>query len=204
MRFLFTEGEPEFEPGAQYAYRNSNFNILGLVIERATGKPYHEVLQERIYSRLGLENTHLLNFDISADDERIAHGYTQTFDGTHYHGSQAWAAGGLVSNVRDLSMLMRALVDGALFQQQATFDLMVSPAEGSHYGFGMFVTSSQQGLSYGHGGAIFGYNTKLEYFPDVDAIVSTNMTFNGYDFVVVNWLDDFCYPVLAEVRRVVQ
>jgi len=201
MRFLFTEGEPEFAPGTQYAYRNSNYNILGLVIERVCGEPYHTVLQDRISSQLGLVNTHMLDYDISPDDERIVHGYFQTFDGVHYHGSQAWAAGGLVSNVQDLSTFMRALVDGALFQQQSTFDLMVSPEEGSRYGFGMFLTYSQQGLSYGHSGSVFGYNTKLEYFPDIDVIVSANMSFNGDDFVVVNWLSDFCFPVLVEARR---
>jgi len=62
----------------------------------------------------------------------------------------------------------------------------------------VFTTNSQQALSYGHGGPTFGYSIKLEYSPDVDAIVSMTMTFNESDFVVVNWLDDFCYPVIAE------
>ena len=39
MRFLFTEGEPELPPGAQHTYRNSNLNILGLIIEGVCGKP---------------------------------------------------------------------------------------------------------------------------------------------------------------------
>jgi D-alanyl-D-alanine carboxypeptidase len=68
VRFLFSEGEPEFEPGAQYAYRNSNFNVLGLIIEHVCERQYHEVLQQRIYSPLGLENTHLLDFDMARDD----------------------------------------------------------------------------------------------------------------------------------------
>ena len=53
LRFLLTEKEPEFEPGSQYAYRNSNFTVLGLVIERLTGAEYHEVLRDRIYLRIG-------------------------------------------------------------------------------------------------------------------------------------------------------
>jgi len=201
MSFLFAEGEPEFAPGEQYAYRNSNFSVLGMVIESVTGKAYHEVLDESIFAPLGLTNTYVLDYGFSGDDPRMAHGYTSTFDGTHYHGTQAWAGGGMVSTVRDLSVFMRALVDGDLFQRQSTFDMMVSPVPGSYYGFGMFITGHFGGPSYGHGGAIFGYNTKLEYFTDVDAIVASTMSFNGYDFVVVNWQDDFCDRVIAEVRR---
>ncbi|GEM_PF-5940625 len=201
MRYLFSDCYPEFEPGTQYAYRNSNFNVLGLVIERITGKPYHEVLRERICNPLGLENTHLLDYDITPDDLRIAHGYTMTFDGTHYHGSQAWAAGGLVSTVEELSVFMHALVNSELFDETSTFDLMVWLDEGAHYGLGMFVTQTQEGLAYGHGGGIFGYNTRLEYFPEFGTTVISTMSFNGYDFMVTNWYDDFCFPVIAEVRR---
>jgi hypothetical protein len=98
-------------------------------------------------------------------------------------------------------MFMRALVEGQLFQLASTFGLMTAPIEGSRYGLGMFITQSEQGLSYGHGGGIFGFYTRLEYFPQYDAIVAGTMSFNGIDFVAVNWLDDFCVPVIAEIRR---
>jgi len=201
MKFLFTEGEPEFAPGTEYAYRNTNFNILGLVIEAVTGSPYHKVLQDNICTRINLANTNLLNYDIQANDSRIAHGYNRNFDGTLFHGSQAWAAGGLVSTARDLSVFMEALVNGNLYTWPTTFQHMVTPGEGSSYGLGMVVQQTQQGVSYGHGGAIFGYNTRMEYFPVLNSIVISTMSFNGYDFVVVNWYDDFCFPVINEIRR---
>ena len=201
MKFLFTDGHPEFEPGTEYGYRNSNFNILGLVIERVSGKQYHEVLQERITIPLGLENTFLLDYDITPEDPRFAHGYTQGFEGTMYHGSQAWAGGGLVSTPADLAVFMKSLVAGDLFLQPSTFSMMVTPVAGSNYGFGIFLTQTSEGQAYGHGGAIFGYNTRLEYFPEVEAVVVSTMSFTGYDFIVVNWYDDFCYPVIREVRR---
>jgi len=192
LRYIFTECEPEFEPGKQYGYRNSNFTILGLVIENVAGAPYPEVLQKRICSPIGLENTYLLDYGISPDDPQIAHGYTRTFDGLHYHGSQAWAAGGLVSTVPDLTTFMQALTGGELFENQTTFDLMVTPVEGGYYGLGMFITQTQEGLAYGHSGGIFGYNTRLEYFPELSTTVISIMSSNGYDFMIVNWYDDFC------------
>ena len=201
IRVLFTEGEPVFEPGTEYSYSNSNFTILGLLIEAVTGMQYHEALRERICSRIGLTTTGVLDYDIPGDDRRFAHGYFHDFDGTDYHGTHGWASGGLVSNVRELTLFMRALVDGRLFQDPSTFDLMVTPVAGGHYGMGMFVTQTPRGVSYGHGGAVFGYNTKLEYHPELDVIVAANLTFNGIDFVILNWMDDFYMPVLAEVQR---
>ena len=109
-----------------------------------------------------------------------------------------------MSTARDLSVLMEALVDGDLFQHQSTFDLMVSPEEGGHYGFGMFVSQTQEGLAYGHGGGVFGYNTRMEHFPDPGVTVVSTMSFNGYDFMVTNWYDDFCFRVVQEVRRAME
>jgi len=201
MRFLFSEGTPEFEPGTQYAYRNSNFNILGLVIEAVTAKPYSSVLEERICAPLGLEGTGLLHFDVFPSDPRMAHGYTYDWDGNNYHGSHAWAAGGLVSNAKDLATFMRALVDGELFRDPSTFQMMVTPSPGGQYGLGMFVTQTVQGVSWGHSGAIFGFNARLEYFPALDAIVTATFTFDGIDFQAVNWVDEFYLPALAEVWK---
>jgi CubicO group peptidase (beta-lactamase class C family) len=200
LKFLFTDGEPEFAPGTQYAYRNSNFNILGYVIEKITGDPYYKVLQDRIYNKIGLTNTYLLNYDLESNNSQIAHGYTGTFDGINYHGSQAWAAGGILSTVDDLSIFMKALVEGRLFLNNHTFDLMVTSAYNSHYGLGIFLTETEEGISYGHGGAIFGYNIKLEYFTSSKTIIISTLSFYGYDFFVVNWFDDFCYPILEELQ----
>jgi D-alanyl-D-alanine carboxypeptidase len=200
MHFLFTEGHPEFIPGSEYAYRNSNFNILGLIVEKVTGNPYPHELNERILKPAELVNTYMLNYGIEAEDERIAHGYTQEFDGIDYHTSQPWAAGGLLSTASDLSLFMSSLMQGGLFEKSTTLKLMLTPVEGGHYGLGIFVTQSMEGTMYGHSGAIFGYNTRVEYFTEINSTIVSCMSFNGYDFMVVNWYDDFCYPIVREIR----
>ena len=167
------------------------------------GLPYHQVLEQSVFTPAGLINTYLLDYGVSGQDPRMAHGYFRTFDGADYHGSHAWSSGGLVSNLRDLSTFMRALVAGEIFLQPSTFDLMVSPPDGDHYGLGMFVSQFPGGLSWGHGGGVFGYNSRMEYFPDLDALVISSMTSHGYDFMITNWYDDFLFPIIEEVRRVV-
>ncbi len=96
---------------------------------------------------------------------------------------------------------MLALVNGELFDDYSTFELMSTPVSGGHYGLGLFITQTPRGIAYGHSGAIFGYNTRFEYFPDVQAVVISTMNFNGYDFMVSNWYDDYCYPVIDEIIR---
>jgi CubicO group peptidase (beta-lactamase class C family) len=201
MRFLFSEGQPEFVAGSQYAYRNSNFNILGLIIEKVTGTSYQNVLQERICSPLGLPQTWVLDLGISPNDNRMAQGYFQGFPGTRYHGSHAWAAGGIVSDVYDLTLFMKALVGGRLFQDPSTFTAMISPVAGSHYGLGMFIRETPEGVSYGHGGGIFGYYAELEYLPALQTVVAATFNFSGIDFIVTNWWDDFYIPALQEISE---
>ena len=96
---------------------------------------------------------------------------------------------------------MKALVNGDLFTEESTFDNMIAPIEGQTYGMGMFITETVKGTAYGHSGAIFGYNTRLEYFPDDDVSVISVMSFDGYDFMVMNWYEDYCYGIIDEIRR---
>ena len=201
MKYLFTDCDPEFTPGTLYSYRNSNFNVLGLIIEKVTGKSYQEVLEDEICTPLNMSNTFLLDFGITGDDNNVVHGYTMGFDGTDYHGSQAWAAGGILSTVHDLYLFMHALVNGDLFQDYSTFELMSTPVDGGHYGLGLFINQTPKGILYGHSGAIFGYNTRLEYSLDVQAIIISSMNFYGYDFMVTNWYDEYCYPVIDEINK---
>ena len=59
MVALIAKGKPDFEPGAKEAYSNSNYVLLGYILEKAAGKPYQESLTERITSPLGLKDTYL-------------------------------------------------------------------------------------------------------------------------------------------------
>jgi CubicO group peptidase (beta-lactamase class C family) len=63
---LIVKSKPDFEPGAKYAYSNSGFQLLGMLVEKLTGNPYAETLKERITSKIGLKDTYVDTRNIDA------------------------------------------------------------------------------------------------------------------------------------------
>lgn len=120
-----------FAPGARYAYSNTDYNMLGLVIEQATGRPWRAVVRERVIDRAGLEHTTLPEPGHSVVADLDAHGY-EPIDGTlkdltDVDPSMAGAAGGhaLVTTTADLTRFLDALLDARLFTQRRTLDAML-------------------------------------------------------------------------------
>ena len=70
MLALIVQGTPDFEPDTKQSYSNSGYFLLGLIVEKITGKSYAEVLEERITSKIGLKDTYLAtgNIDVSKNE----------------------------------------------------------------------------------------------------------------------------------------
>jgi D-alanyl-D-alanine carboxypeptidase len=122
----------QFEPGEQYACSNTDYTLLGLVIEEATGEPWRAAVRERVIDRLDLESTSLPEpGDVSLRDN-AAHGYElvdgELRDFSDVDPSMAGAAGGhaLLTTTEDLAHFMDALLAGELFEQPETFDEMLT------------------------------------------------------------------------------
>ena len=117
-------------PGERHAYSNANYNVLGLVLEQATGKPWRAVVRERVIERLRLTHTSLPKPGDVPTGRGIAHGYQlvngRLRDLTDVDSSMAGAAGGhaLLTTTKDLSRFLRALLAGKLFQRQETLEEM--------------------------------------------------------------------------------
>ncbi len=140
----------EFEPGSQCLYSNTNYILVGLIIEAATGRPVADQIRDRIVTPLGLAHTYL---DMGgANDPLLAHGYmdprpafaalgvppdlvgvipSDMFVSDHlldcanlFHPSVAWTAGGLVTTTDDMARFLRAVVRGDLLSQ-ASLDAMM-------------------------------------------------------------------------------
>ena len=167
----------DFEPGSRFAYSNSNYILLGVLIEHVTGQSYADVLRERLLVPLGLTDT---GYDDGATViERMASGYTRVgFDiehATYVDPSVPYAAGMMYSTARDLVRWTQALHRGEPFERPETLERMTTPVH-DDYAYGLGVSMLPVGptpvRAIGHSGGIFGFSTFLLHFPDTDRTVA--------------------------------
>ncbi|MFF7024204.1 serine hydrolase domain-containing protein [Streptomyces klenkii] len=120
-------GKPmEFTPGTQQHYSNIGYNVLGLLIEKVTGRTYEQELRDRVINRAGLKDTYSpgTSFGIKG---RHTHGYealknadgtTRLVDTTEWDQSETWASGDLITTTADLDRFVSALFAGRVVPQQ--------------------------------------------------------------------------------------
>ncbi|MBN2306124.1 MAG: beta-lactamase family protein [Anaerolineae bacterium] len=158
-----------FEPGARWSYSNTNYTLLGMVIETAAEMPLAEAYRTHIYEPLGMTSTFLDCYEDPVID--VVHGYTgfgdTMTDVTELHESIGWSAGGMVSTAPDLIAFARGLFSGALFDDPESLAAMTTPAPGSAYGLGIMIDATYMG----HAGYIAGFRTLLHYAPEFDTVV---------------------------------
>jgi len=158
-----------FEPGASWYYSNTNYTLLGMVIEAAMDMPLAEAYRVNIYEPLGMESTFMDCYDDTLVD--VVHGYSSfgdtLSDVTELHESVGWSAGGMVSTASDLVTFARGLFAGELFDDPETLVTMTTPAPTSPYGLGVFISDDY----IGHPGWIAGFRSALNYSPEFDMVV---------------------------------
>ena len=170
----FFAGQPlDFAPGERWEYSNSNYIVLGAVIETVAGQSYEEFVQSQIFAPLQMDNS---GYDHNLDT--LAVGYQS--DGTEaafIEMSVPFAAGALYSSVEDLYLWDQALRSDQLLPQaarEAMFTVqapaaMGGPEEG--YGYGWVIGSSEQGKYVEHTGTINGFSGKLRRYLETDALI---------------------------------
>jgi D-alanyl-D-alanine carboxypeptidase len=134
-------------PGERFGYNNTDYNLLGLILEQATGKPWRAVVRERVFTPLHLRHTSLPRPGHVPSGRDIAHGYMQVdgklVDLTDVDSSMAGAAGGnaLLTTTEDLSRFLRGLLAGRLFQHRETLEAMrtflATPNDHGRVGYGL-------------------------------------------------------------------
>ena len=168
-----------FEPGTQWSYSNTNYIVLGMLIERVSQRPVGEQIDQRIIKRLGLSHTYLPG----NGEKKIRGSHPQGYhingegkleDVTEMDASLPWAAGAMVSTPSELNTFFQAVFDGRLLTQSSIDEMKKGVDTGSGgmvYGLGLFGTPlSCGGTSWGHGGGIFGYETHNAVGPDGTAV----------------------------------
>lgn len=185
---LFADLALEFTPGEKFSYSNSAYVLLGVIIEKVTGKTYEQVLQDKIFSPLKMNNT---GYDTNNTIlKNRASGYNKvanSYENANYiHMSVPYAAGALYSTVEDLYLWDQALYTEKLLPKKY-LDLLFkshTPAWGGQdYGYGWEIgkmnigQTKEQVQTIRHGGGINGFNTLIARVPsNQSSIILLNNT----------------------------
>jgi len=171
------------EAGEAFDYSNTNYILLGLIIEEISGKTYEQFVQEEILDSLGLENT-IVPVSTGLPNP-YAHGYLEKdadnllYDYTEQHPSGVWSAGNIISTTTDLLSWLEVLINGPLLHpavREEQFDFGSS-------GYGLGVARLDEAV--GHNGTVMGYQVWM-------------VTDKGASFVIYN----NCYYLQEKIGHV--
>jgi len=165
MIAIIAKNKPDFVPDAKAQYSNSNFVLLGFIIEKLRKKAYAQVLSERIVTKVGLTDTYFGKGTDLKDNESFSYQWSNNdwkkepeTDMSIPHG-----AGAIVSTPTDLVMFMEALFAGKLVSQSSLLK-MKTIVDG--YGMGLFQVPFGSKRAFGHNGGIDGFSSNTAYFPE--------------------------------------
>jgi D-alanyl-D-alanine carboxypeptidase len=170
------EDSPLFEPGTDFHYSNTNTVLLGLSLERVTGKPVGQLYRERILEPLDLQETSFPDRDASIPQPHPK-GYTlfgqsgaDPVDAAGWSPSVAWTAGGMISTAEDLLVYGRALGTGEGLlspEQQAERNSLLPDPSRPETSYGLGLMGFRDWI--GHTGEIPGFTATLFYHRDLQA-----------------------------------
>ena len=176
----------EWVPGTNWAYRNTNYVLLGVVIHKVTGKPYWEFLGKRIFKPLGMTSTRLISerdiipnraagYELENGQIKNQAWVSPTFNST--------ADGALYFNVLDLAKWDGALY-GTRLLKQSSLDLMWTvyklnngKPNPANYGFGWDIDEQNGHKRIEHGGQWQGFTSHIARYPDdgITVVALTNL-----------------------------
>jgi len=176
------ETETGFEPGAHFWYSNVGYRAIGLVLERATGTPYPQLVRERVLDRLGMRESE--PWIVPEMRPRLAQCMVPAFDDRPWNVGDtlvpatwidsAEADGCVCSSAGDLAAYLRALMtrDERLLSPRS-WDAMLAPQvrddegeSGNHYGYGLEVADGE----LGHSGGMIGTSSMMWARGDIGAV----------------------------------
>lgn len=156
--------KPVFEPNSKAEYSNSNYYLLGCIIEDITKTPYKTNLKNRIVDKLKLKNTYMVDKTDSKRNETVSYIYNgEKWDAfPEWDMSLPFAAGAITSNANDLTAFMRAIFSGKLLKPSSVEE-MTQLRES--YGIGLVTFPFGERKFFGHTGGIEGFKSVVGYYP---------------------------------------
>jgi CubicO group peptidase (beta-lactamase class C family) len=177
---LVLDKPADFEPDKKYRYSNTNYLLIGEILDKTLGYSHHKYIKSEILEPLKLNNTYSLLSEVNLDD--VMSGYYVGYDADLKNNDFKNPAGSMVATAEDVGKFLRALNDGSLLNE-----------------------SEQEIYSsiykYEHTGLIPGYQSIAKYHKGIDTIViqfNNTTDFNGYEW---NLAEIIYRRVVKIVRR---
>jgi CubicO group peptidase (beta-lactamase class C family) len=161
---IIAKYKSDFEPDTKSSYSNSNYVLLGYIIEKVSGKSYQKFLEENITSRIGLKNTYLGDSRKPRENESFSYIYTENWQSLPDTDlSIPGGAGAIISTSEDLTKFADALFNLKLVSENS---LNKMKAINGDYGLGIIEYPLYDKKVFGHTGGIDGFNSMLIYSPE--------------------------------------
>ena len=193
------------EPDGSYVqegtfdYTNEGINLLGVIIERASGEPYCAYLTRHVFEPAGMENTHCA----FGEHEILGYAYNPAdplgprITNEDDLGAIPWPAGMHLSSARDLYRFHRALMSGGLLSDDLVREatrVQIVEAETSTityaYGYGFEIQDYLGLTSVGHSGGMEGVSARFSYYPAADRLVVVLSNYDTAGVIVASYLRD--------------
>ena len=169
---LTDDHQPAFEAGTSFVYSNSNYLLLGEVLEAVTGRPWHEAVAALVLAPLGLDGVGHLDRTVEGylDLDNDGHNDDPVADRVAMH-DVTGAAGAFVARADELARFARELLDGDLLSD-ASRQAMQTTNPWSDYGLGLQMTRPDGRTAVrGHGGGVFGFTSSMWWVPELDTSI---------------------------------
>lgn len=172
---------PTDQPGGSHHYSNTDYILLGTIVEAITDRPLGEDFEAHQFAPLGLRNTKL-----GSDNMPVVSGYLRGsaplfgsnqptwVEASALQGieSLAWSAGGVVSSANDLTLWMQGLFSGAIVDADTLTAMLNLEDPAADYAFGLRHFETSAGTAIGHDGTLPGFASLLVHFPERQLSVS--------------------------------
>ena len=197
--------KPLFPAGKGFYYSDTNYILIGLIVEKVTGNTLYDEVSRRLLKPLGLSHTYPTNNNAAP----IVSGYFQNkpvIKNQKYliNPQWEWAGGGFGSTVADLAMWAQTLYSGNVLSKEMLDQMFSGTTEGDgkNYGLGVEILHTKWGTSYGHDGEFPGYLSVMRYYPQyglaIAAQINADETKESAGFMD-SAADDFAQVIIDEI-----
>ncbi|MDQ3634500.1 MAG: serine hydrolase [Acidobacteriota bacterium] len=182
---IIAKNKSDFEPDTKSSYSNSNYVLLGYIIEKASGKSYQKFLEENIISKIGLKNTYLGDSKKPGENESFSYIYTENWKASPETDlSIPGGAGAIISTSEDLTKFADALFNFKIVSENSLNKMKTINGD---YGLGIIEYPLYGKKVFGHTGGIDGFNSVLIYSPEDKlsiAYISNGMVYSINDIIL--------------------